>query len=124
MSDEKQHRPSMLEDQLRVHVAPAWDQMSLALHFALRRNMEPRFMRALPVTFAEVRREDDGREYDPALLMSPGEAQGLMNELWRNGIRPTSGEGNVGQIGATERHLEDMRVIAFNRLNIVATVKK
>mgnify|MGYP001569734410 CR=1 FL=1 len=76
------------------------------------------------VTFAEVRREDDGREYDPALLMSPGEAQGLMNELWRNGIRPTSGEGNVGQIGATERHLEDMRVIAFNRLNIVATVKK
>ncbi len=35
-----------------------------------------------------------------------------------DGIRPSSGEGNAGQLGATEKHLEDMRKIVFSRLGI------
>lgn len=49
----------------------------------------------------------------PMLTISPDEAQGLMDELWRAGIRPTEGAGSVGQLAATERHLEDMRTLVF-----------
>lgn len=45
-------------------------------------------------------------------------AQQLMDELWRIGVRPSNGEGNVGQIGAMKDHLEDMRKIAFAELEI------
>ena len=34
-----------------------------------------------------------------------------MDSLWGAGIRPKNGEGSVGQIGATVRHLEDMRAM-------------
>jgi hypothetical protein len=37
--------------------------------------------------------------------------QKLMDELWKAGIRPSSGEGSVGQLAATEYHLKDMRAI-------------
>jgi hypothetical protein len=52
----------------------------------------------------------------PVFALSDAEAQGLLNELWRSGIRPSNGEGSVGQIGATERHLADMRAIAAAKL--------
>ena len=45
-------------------------------------------------------------------------AQSLMDELWNAGIRPASGEGSVGQIGATEKHLEDMRKIVSKNLEV------
>lgn len=50
---------------------------------------------------------------DPAFRLNIHEAQGLMDELWGAGVRPTSGVGNVGQLGATEKHLEDMRRLVF-----------
>jgi len=46
-----------------------------------------------------------------ALIINRTEAQGLMESLWKTGIRPRSGEGSVGQLGATERHLSDMRTL-------------
>lgn len=46
------------------------------------------------------------------------QSKSLMDDLWRAGVRPSSGEGSVGQIGATEKHLEDMRTIAFKKLGI------
>lgn len=45
--------------------------------------------------------------------MKNEEAQQLMDELWRCGLRPTEGAGSAGQMAATERHLADMRKIAF-----------
>lgn len=50
-------------------------------------------------------------EASPALIINETEAQGLMESLWQAGIRPKSGEGSVGQLGATERHLNDMRAM-------------
>jgi len=52
---------------------------------------------------------------EPALRLEQHEAQNLMDELWRAGIRPTNGAGSSGQLAATERHLEDMRALT-NRL--------
>lgn len=52
---------------------------------------------------------------EPTFALAKTEAQELMDALWSAGVRPSSGEGNTGQLGATERHLEDMRRLVFER---------
>jgi hypothetical protein len=47
------------------------------------------------------------------------EAQQLMDELWRCGVRPSSGEGNTGELQATQKHLDDMRKQSQQLLNHV-----
>lgn len=54
----------------------------------------------------------------PAAIMSVEHAQTLMDTLYNLGIRPTAAMGSIGQLSATERHLADMRTIAFNQLSI------
>lgn len=49
----------------------------------------------------------------PTMTLTPSEAKGLMDALWNCGVRPSNGAGNVGQLGATEKHLEDMRRLVF-----------
>ena len=68
-----------------------------------------------PVVFKKAKR---GERSDPFLSLSGNEVQKLMDELWRVGIRPSNGEGNVGQIGAIENHLHDMRKIVQKNLNV------
>jgi len=53
-------------------------------------------------------------EREPLLKLNPGDAQQFIDELWRVGLRPTDGTGNAGQLGATERHLADMRKLVFD----------
>lgn len=53
---------------------------------------------ASPIVMAPVA---EGLRYDPALTLEPEQAQALMDELWRTGLRPT------------ERHLADMRALVF-----------
>lgn len=55
---------------------------------------------------------------DPSLVLNQNAAQTLMDDLWNCGIRPTEKVGTVGQLQATEKHLQDMQKIAFNRLSI------
>ncbi len=52
----------------------------------------------------------------PALSLTQDEAQQLMDELFRIGIRPSDGSGSAGQMAATEKHLEDMRRLVFSRV--------
>jgi hypothetical protein len=47
----------------------------------------------------------------PTFEVEPEEAQNLMDELWRCGLRPTEGTGSAGSLAATERHLKDMRAL-------------
>lgn len=54
-----------------------------------------------------------GVERRPCFSLTPEEAQKLMDELWRAGIRPVEGAGSAGQLSATQAHLDDMRTIAF-----------
>ena len=49
----------------------------------------------------------------PFLSLRDDEAQQLMDELWRTGIRPSNGVGNEGQLAATQAHLKDMQLIAM-----------
>jgi len=67
---------------------------------------------AQPVT---LKTEDDPYSYQisPMFEMTRENAQKLMDDLWECGLRPSSGAGSVGQLAATEYHLEDMRKLVF-----------
>lgn len=69
----------------------------------------------LPLIFKEVTQDDEGRRMEPTMSMSAGDAQLLMDELWRIGLRPTEGTGSAGSLAATERHLQDMRSLVFKQ---------
>jgi hypothetical protein len=58
--------------------------------------------------------------FDPVapLSLDPAQAQTLMDDLWHCGIRPTEGTGSAGAMAATQRHLEDLRKVAFHALKI------
>jgi len=53
---------------------------------------------------------------EPVVSLPMEDAQTLMDELWRAGIRPTEGAGSAGSMAATERHLKDMQSITFGLL--------
>ncbi len=66
---------------------------------------------AQEVVFKET--QEDGVWPQPALRVAPEDAQQLMDELWRAGLRPTEGTGSAGAMAAQTRHLEDMRALVF-----------
>ena len=70
---------------------------------------------AQPVTMEPM---DDAIPHQPTVSMRPENAQVLMDDLWRAGLRPTDGAGTAGSMRAVENHLKDMRKIAFNKLKI------
>ena len=72
----------------------------------------------LPMQFRVLTEKDMARQQEESFRLSPSDAQQFMDELWRAGIRPTAGAGSVGQLAATEKHLEDLRKIAFKKLSI------
>jgi len=59
--------------------------------------------------------EDGALIPNSPLSLKPEEAQQLMDELYRCGIRPTDGAGTAGAMRAVERHLEDMRTLVFDK---------
>ncbi len=65
---------------------------------------------AEPIIFKE--REEGLEISDPFLTLTTTEAQLLMDELWKCGLRPSEGTGSAGSLAATERHLKDMQLIA------------
>jgi hypothetical protein len=85
-----------------------WNR-NVAIAIALRRVDQP-LLSASPIQFSLVH---PGELIEPAINLTPEEATRLMDELWRAGVRPSSGEGNVGQIGAIQAHLADMRRLVF-----------
>ena len=70
---------------------------------------------AKPLEFEEV---PQGAIVNPTFSLHGDEAQELMDMLWNCGLRPTQGKQSAGQLDAVERHLADMRAIAFNKLEI------
>jgi hypothetical protein len=60
----------------------------------------------------------ENESFDPLFTLSKNQAQGLMNELWNAGIRPTDDVDNKGELKATKMHLEDMRKIASKYVKV------
>lgn len=66
--------------------------------------------------FKTIRMEEDAIAPPTTLFSMLGsQAQELMDDLWRCGVRPTEGAGTAGSMAATQRHLEDMRELVFHR---------
>jgi len=55
---------------------------------------------------------------DPTVRLTMENAQELMDDLWASGVRPTEGNGSAGAMRAAERHIEDLRKVAFKALGI------
>jgi len=70
------------------------------------------------VTGIKVEAADPLHSTPCAMRLHEAEAQVLMNSLWECGIRPTKEVTSTGQLGATEKHLADMRAIAFAKVNV------
>ena len=68
---------------------------------------------ALPLVFKTRTPEECGTVIEPTMVFKPDEAQQLMDELWLAGVRPTEGQGSVGQLAAVHAHLEDLRRLVF-----------
>lgn len=54
--------------------------------------------------------------HEPTFRLRIEQAQRLMDELWNCGLRPSEGTGSAGALAATQKHLNDMRQIAFSAL--------
>lgn len=101
---------------LRFHAEREFLRNTIAIHLA---NELPsgHVAVAQPVVFTPP--VDDGVMFtDPMLRMPVASAQNLMDELWNAGLRPSEGTGSAGSLAATERHLADMKTIAFHALKI------
>lgn len=72
----------------------------------------------LAAKHVEMTPVDEGVIVDPFMVLSLETAQLLMDELWNCGLRPSEGTGSAGSLAATERHLKDMKTIAFHALKI------
>jgi hypothetical protein len=56
--------------------------------------------------------------FDHTVRLAMENAQELMDDLWASGVRPTEGNGSAGAMRAAERHIEDLRKVAFKALGI------
>lgn len=54
-----------------------------------------------------------GEYIEPTLKLDDREAQQLMDELGRCGVKPSDGTDSTGALKATQNHLEDMRKLVF-----------
>lgn len=94
------------------------DRHPWSLHVELRAGVQGsdgKFQILQPVAYAEI---PEGQQADPFLKLSPADAQQLLDELWRCGIRPSQEQGSTGQSAAMQKHLDDMRTIAFHTLKV------
>jgi hypothetical protein len=90
--------------QLRAHHAP-WNR---AVELLLHQEGSVGTVTMVPIAHPDI-------AVAPTCSITPEAAQPLMDDLWNCGIRPTEGAGSAGAMRATERHLEDMRKLVFDR---------
>jgi len=64
---------------------------------------------AKPVVFVP---DEPNSLAEPTMQIHGEDVQKLMDELWREGVRPTE-QGTAGQLAAVSFHLEDMRRLVF-----------
>lgn len=73
---------------------------------------------ALPLQMRMITEEESMQAISstPLTEIRKDEAQQLMDELWRIGLRPSEGSGSAGSLAATERHLADMRALVAHKM--------
>lgn len=97
---------------LHFHADMAWHTDRINMVMVLRGGR--RLAVAEPLTMRTL--EEGEIEPRPTLSLRKAEAQQLIDELWRVGLRPSEGSGSAGSLAATERHLKDMQTITMGLL--------
>jgi hypothetical protein len=100
-------------DNLRIHAQRELMWNGVSLHLYSREGHK--LAAAKPVVLEVI---EHGAVATPMLTLPMPTAQQLMDELWNCGLRPTEGTGSAGSLAATERHLADMRKLAFHSLKV------
>lgn len=96
------------EIKLNAFKNPAWD--GLELYFTAIDHVKSKMFFATGIDFDKEVEPYELRT-GPTARLSYHQAIALMDSMWDAGFRPSSGEGNAGQLGATEKHLSDMRTL-------------
>lgn len=64
-----------------------------------------------------MEKRDNWLKVEPTLRIDVEDAQTLMDDLWKCGLRPAEAAGSAGALAATVKHLEDMRTLVFKPAN-------
>jgi hypothetical protein len=106
-------------DDIHVRAEYRWESQSIELRLIHYHGMGGQNISvAEPIVMRPYDRTSGRDHVPPALYLKPHTAQHLMDSLWQCGLRPTEGTGSAGSLAATQRHLDDMRKIAFTALDI------
>lgn len=110
----------ILKTHIRASIQPFFRDRVCVNFYRLQRNINGQHETAVvrPIKWEVLTPEEEAMNHDPSLQMTVEDAQQLMDELWRCGLRPVEAMGSAGQAAATEKHLQDMRRIAFHKLGI------
>lgn len=104
---------NQIDNRLRFHCEQSLYADGFKLHIATGR---PVNAYAKPIEFEAV---PEGTPVErPAMVLDRDAGQELIDTLWAAGLRPTQGRQSEGVTAAQGRHLEDMRALAFGKLNI------
>jgi len=68
--------------------------------------------------------ENEGLNISPSFSLSAEEAQNLLDELWRSGLRPTQAVNEQSALPFISAHLEDMRRLVFESNQTSSTQKQ
>lgn len=104
-----------MKNEILVYKNPLW---SRPFNFYMRQVSDGRIAVAENMMLRTLTPEDDGREHQPLFTLSEEEAAGLMNQLWRWGVRPSEKPNLNERLKAIENHLADMRRIAAAKLRV------
>jgi len=102
-----------------VEIRAHWSPMSGQIELLVSQNwqqLDPNIPYGV-VTNVGLTQVDHGQSLPvnayPTFTLRDGDAQTLMDQLWKCGVRPSEGKGSAGQIAAVEKHLADMQKLAF-----------
>ena len=99
-------------DRLPIEIVPFANLACMGVDVYIKRGR--RFVTALEWTDTD----EGSMEPSPAIRLDYDNAQALMNNLWKQGYRPNPSLTGEDRLGAMNNHLQDMRQIAFNTLEI------
>jgi len=102
---------SYKDTQARAHASLWWNGVEILV--TDRENGKPR---QAVIEWKPI--DEMGIQLDPTVRLTNDAAQVLMDDLWNSGIRPTEGAGSAGAMRAAERHIEDLRKIAFKVIGV------
>lgn len=103
----------MNRDQFVIRSQPAWLDGPRAIDVAI-------FKGSSMVTAMTFEEMENRQIVDPTLRGQEGYdfLQAVLDCAWNNGLRPTGFEHTAEIVAAKDRHLQDMRTIAFAKLNV------